>query len=191
MTYEDVRKRLRETIDYYDRRIKLWENVTFPTKKDGTPFKVFSKNFDGASIGAYTPVEDWAHPYLTVAGFFKEEDGRQTYEKDHMEIFVNPYNKRLPQHSEDRETRPGWGCDIEIMTLDEVKSEISALIKRYKVLKKESEDMMAISEEKFNAVREKLLELKDIIYCKEIVTNSSLEFALQSYVKDFSLYSIK
>lgn len=28
--------------------IKGWENVTFPTKKDGTPFVTMAKNFDGA-----------------------------------------------------------------------------------------------------------------------------------------------
>ena len=33
-----------------------WEKVTFPTKKDGTPFKNLSKNFNGAKyyIGAYS-----------------------------------------------------------------------------------------------------------------------------------------
>lgn len=28
--------------------IKAWENVTFPTKKDGTPFANMARNFDGA-----------------------------------------------------------------------------------------------------------------------------------------------
>lgn len=33
-----------------------WEKVTFLTKKDGTPFKILSKNFSGAKyyIGAYS-----------------------------------------------------------------------------------------------------------------------------------------
>ena len=31
-------------------RLEAWEAVTFPTKKDGSPFKVLSKNIDGATL---------------------------------------------------------------------------------------------------------------------------------------------
>ena len=31
-----------------------WENVSFPTKKDGTPFKLMSKNISGATYFAET-----------------------------------------------------------------------------------------------------------------------------------------
>ena len=32
--------------------IEKWEKVTYPTKKDGAPFKNMSKNFDGATYTA-------------------------------------------------------------------------------------------------------------------------------------------
>ena len=86
--YEDVRREVQDTINYYDGLIKMWEAVSFPTKKDGSPFKVLSKNFEGAKIGAYVPVEDWSSPYLTVYGYVERfgSSGNtyQSYESDHM-----------------------------------------------------------------------------------------------------------
>jgi|LSQX01.2.fsa_nt_gb hypothetical protein len=41
---ERLEKELREATEFK----KLWENVTFPTKKDGTPFANMAKNFEGA-----------------------------------------------------------------------------------------------------------------------------------------------
>jgi len=42
---ERLEKELREAIAFKE----LWESVTFPTKKDGTPFANMAKNFDGAT----------------------------------------------------------------------------------------------------------------------------------------------
>lgn len=44
--------------------IKAWGKVTYPTKKDGTPFKIISKNFDGAT---YT--EKDASAELSICGW--------------------------------------------------------------------------------------------------------------------------
>lgn len=191
--YEDIRKNIQETIWYYDGRIKMWEAVKFPTKKDGTPFKVLSKNFDGAQIGAYHVVEGWANPYLTVNGYVKRYgnsgDAYDYYDSDHMEIHVTKYNDRLPAHNDEREVRRNeWGTDIEIMTLDEIKSEIQNRIEMFKRHKAEAEEALAMSEEKFLAVQAKLMEIKEIVYGKDIKC-SSLEFALQKYVQGFGKYT--
>ena len=107
--YEDVRKKIQENIWYYEGKIKMWEAVKFPTKKDGTPFKVLSKNFEGAQIGAYHVVEGWANPYLTVYGYVKKygnsDNAYNYYESDHMEIHVSKYNDRIPAHNDEREVR--------------------------------------------------------------------------------------
>lgn len=47
---EGIKTELNKRLSYEKSILKAWENVTFPTKKDGTPFKVMSKNFDGAKL---------------------------------------------------------------------------------------------------------------------------------------------
>ena len=53
---ENLKKEKECTLVQYKALKKAWEAVTFPTKKDGTPFKNLSKNFSGARyyIGAYS-----------------------------------------------------------------------------------------------------------------------------------------
>jgi len=186
--YEDVRNQLLDSIFYYECRIKMWESVKFPTKKDGTPFKVLSKNFDGAKIGTYYPVEDWATPYLSVSGSFEKPNGYNDFQQDHMEIYVSQYNKRLPEHNEEREIRTSdWGSNHEIMTLEEIKSEIQHRIEEFKRGKARAEKALEMSEEKFEKVREKVLEIKEIVYGEDIEC-STLEYALQGYVEGFGRY---
>lgn len=47
---DSIKTELNKRLSYEKSILKAWENVTFPTKKDGTPFKVMSKNFDGAKL---------------------------------------------------------------------------------------------------------------------------------------------
>lgn len=47
---DNIKAELNKRLSYEKSILKAWENVTFPTKKDGTPFKVMSKNFDGAKL---------------------------------------------------------------------------------------------------------------------------------------------
>lgn len=47
---DGIKTELSKRLSYEKSILQAWENVTFPTKKDGTPFKVLSKNFDGAKM---------------------------------------------------------------------------------------------------------------------------------------------
>lgn len=44
-----IKKELENNLERYDLLLNAWESVSFATKKDGTPFKVMSKNFGGAT----------------------------------------------------------------------------------------------------------------------------------------------
>lgn len=47
---EDIEKEMDKRIAETGAFLEAWQNVTFPTKKDGTPFKNMSKNFKGAKF---------------------------------------------------------------------------------------------------------------------------------------------
>lgn len=55
-TIENLKKEKEKELAQYTALKKAWENVSFPTKKDGTPFKNMTKNFKNAKyyIGAHS-----------------------------------------------------------------------------------------------------------------------------------------
>lgn len=55
-TIENLKKEKEKELAQYTALKKAWEDVSFPTKKDGTPFKNMTKNFKGARyyIGAHS-----------------------------------------------------------------------------------------------------------------------------------------
>ena len=175
--YEDLRKDILKSIQWYEDRIRLWEKVEFVTKKDGMPFKVLSKNFKNAEIGKYYPVEDWASPYLTVMG--RNEKGE--WVEHQMAIHIHTANgKRLPTVNEEREVRmTEWGTGHEIMTIEEIKSEVEYLIEELKSNKKKCEESLAESEKAFNEVKEIVDGLRE----KTRGMHSSLMYGLRDYIK--------
>lgn len=47
-TIENLKKKKKKKLTQYIALKKAWEDVRFPTKKDGTLFKIMSKNFENA-----------------------------------------------------------------------------------------------------------------------------------------------
>lgn len=46
---DEIKTKLKNEIEEREAILKAWENVTFPTKKNGEPFAVMSKNINGAT----------------------------------------------------------------------------------------------------------------------------------------------
>lgn len=49
MSLNSIKRDLKDYIEENKARLEAWENVTYLTKKDGTPFKSMSKNFTNAT----------------------------------------------------------------------------------------------------------------------------------------------
>lgn len=47
---EKIIDELKKYVDFYENAAKAWDAVKFPTKKDGSEFKSFERNFVGATI---------------------------------------------------------------------------------------------------------------------------------------------
>ena len=47
---EKIIDELKKDVDFYENAAKAWDAVKFPTKKDGSEFKSFERNFVGATI---------------------------------------------------------------------------------------------------------------------------------------------
>lgn len=100
---ENLKKEKEKELSQYIALKKAWENVSFPTKKDGTPFKNMTKNFKGAKyyIGAHSITN--CNYILTVNTFAEYNNGTSKYISDdlycseplrYMKNPINPDNIR-------------------------------------------------------------------------------------------------
>lgn len=65
-TVEEVEAKLTAAIARAEALAKAWRAVTIQKKKDGSEFAQLGRALAGARTGGYYPVEDWAHPYITI-----------------------------------------------------------------------------------------------------------------------------
>ena len=89
---EGIKTELNKRLSYEKSILQAWENVTFPTKKDGTPFKVMSKNFENAKF--YNDITAW-HDY----------EKKLKVGNSHCRIKEEEYNRKLLNLCENAKTR--------------------------------------------------------------------------------------
>lgn len=67
-SFKDVKEDLEKTIDRQEALLNEWKKVTFPTKKDGKPFAIMSKNINGAKYQqASYAMQPWENELCIVA----------------------------------------------------------------------------------------------------------------------------
>ena len=116
----DIIKTLKDEKEDTEKKLQAWQNFKIVTKKDGTPFAVLSKNFEGAAIGKYSVVEDSMHPYLTV-NYQTECTG---YHSNHIQIFY--YLDELPESDERRkEYKPQFIRQTVAKSFDEIREAVN------------------------------------------------------------------
>lgn len=129
---EEIKTGWKKEISRYQTFVKAWENVTFPTKKDGTPFKTMSKNIEGAT---------YMHSDCDLSGYemkvriraWDEKNGYITDEINAYEIarYIKDdvkkakFEKNLAPHTPLLE-------DLYIYDLDDIKEAIKERILYYK-----------------------------------------------------------
>lgn len=179
-TKEDIRKRLEAGIDYYNARIEAWGKVKRATKKDGTDFAAYGKNFEGAETGKYYGIESAMHPYLTVA--FRNGN---KYETDHMRVYLDERDSDYQKNPE-REAYTGetWTYDTERLTPDEAMQAIQNHIAKYTAWKEKDENELKNLDECFEEVESHVQAIRDMLKrAKGEELSSTLVYALEDYVK--------
>ena len=128
---DGIKTELNKRLSYEKSILKAWENVTFPTKKDGTPFKVMSKNFDGAKL--YIDNFAW-HDYEKILKVNTFDDLNGYISED-----MNCYNQvkyisdksKLEKVSNIMPKEPMLE-QIYVYDLEDIKEEIQKTINRHK-----------------------------------------------------------
>ena len=180
---EGIKTELNKRLSYEKSILKAWENVTFPTKKDGTPFKVMSKNFDGAKLC----IDNFAwheyekklevHVHDELNGYITEDINcyeliKYISDKSKLEKVTNimPKEPMLEQ--------------VYVFDLDDIKEEIQKTIERHKIniisLQKQINQAEETYKEFLSAYKNAMDKLKDLCGCDD----NSLYYAVRDTIKE-------
>lgn len=158
---ENLKKEKEKMLAQYKAFKKAWESVTFPTKKDGTPFKNLSKNFSGARyyIGAYSITN--CNYMLDVYTSVNYKSGDTEYISDSIYCSENlKYVKNVKINPENIRKQGTYVEDQYLYDLDEIRNIlIPKHIEYYKRMIKTLEDELSQFESIVAAVDIKIAEM--------------------------------
>lgn len=186
---DDILNEIDRRDDYYNSRIRALKSITFPTKKDGTPFAVFGKNFKpGEGMLLYTPSENETHPKLE----YHAKDSKGLWFEDCVDLYL--YVDEMRRKNPDDERIKGIENNYSIyrntykLTLEECKQAIKDKISLYeKYIADDEADRKAIKKLFCDTdFEKKVLEIRDIIHNFK---DSSCKYDLNNYVEYIVKYS--
>ena len=131
---EIAEKELIETTAF----IEAWEKVTFPVKKDGTPFAIKSKNIANASITTESYHTKGIEDDLTVYTGYYPQIG---YKHDSISLYFS-VNNPSPKEKELIEAKPQnvvkrgtWSYDAYVYDIEDIKNAVKSHIEYLKTRK--------------------------------------------------------
>lgn len=162
-TWEDVKNELMQRQSDYLAKLKAWENVTIEKKKNGEEFAQIGRALKNAKIGAYYPVEDAGHPYITI---FYKSDG---YKSDSIPIYFN--DDELPNDGVHRDKLCGgyYTKDTFAMTHDDIRKKIQNIINVYANYADALSRQLQNGEKIFNDYRGKIKKADDELAAADMV----------------------
>ena len=158
---KDIEKDILRSLNQLKGSLKAWESVTYNTKKDGKPFKVLSKNFNGLYWGN----DVWGHlnSVYVFGGTYSNRD----------DIYFSFY-----------------GIDLENATVDQIKNAINERKKQLEDDIEDYETQLLNVEKYFNKIDEELKHLKELFNDPALMNPrydfpscNSLAYRLKDYIK--------
>lgn len=164
--------------------MQAWENVSFPTKKDGTPFKVMSKNIAGATY--YT--EAYAMQpgeYMLKVVTWADGSGYVSSEVRAHELVKYLKDETKLAKTQNYQPKQTYLEQVYTYDLDDIKQEVATKIATLKAEIIELETQLALAPEVFttfrNAYSKALHELEQTSRKSE---NSTLYYMVLDTVKN-------
>lgn len=172
----DIARTLESYISEYESKIQLWKKVKRVYKKDGSNFKVLSKNFENAKIQnkTYSSYED---PEMIVSDWTQSAG----YISDSIDLReLVKYSSLKPD--EDRIIKVPYLEPYFFLTVDEIEKKIAATIKLYETHIEEYKKQLAICDKTYDqfksAIDNALSDLR-----KSAGNNTSLYYMCRDYMK--------
>ena len=182
ITKDEIRKKLTKQIEDYSRKIKLWKNVEIVTKKDGTEFSAFGKNFANAKI-----VREWDNLYIRVSEF--DNAYNPAYVSDEINLRIVCQYWKGEQPTEDRIVKVTGLLPCFYLNVEETKGEIEKLIEKYEGYIKEKQKELERLDEAYDYVAKVLEEmngrLRELCGCEGSAIGNTLFYSLEEKIHKF------
>lgn len=141
---DGIQTELRKQINRKQACLEAWENVSFPTKKDGTPFKIMSKNICGATYYmesyAMQPGE-----YMLRVNAWADMCGYTSSEIRAYELVRYLKDERKIAKKENYQEKQTYLEQVYTYDLDDIKEEVAKKIASLKTEIAQLENQLSIS----------------------------------------------
>lgn len=175
---EEIRKQFEDYIREYEVKIRLWSAVKRVTKKDGSDFQNFAKNFENAKIERGRICSDDFE--ISVSDYSVRIGGHWVDDRIDIKQIVE-YSKIVP--AEDQIIKEFCYKPYFYMTPAQVMECIQHTIETYKQKIEEYRDQIAKLDALYDFVKSSVDAIMDKIK-KETEGNSSLYYAMRDLIKE-------
>ena len=149
---DEIRTTMRKDITTYKALAKAWDAVTFPTKKDGKPFAVLSKNISGAKLApvayAMQPGENEVTVYTFSSSAGYVHDSIKAYEL--VRYLKSEDMKAKTQNYQPKQT---YLEQVYTFDLEDIKAAVKARAEYFTAYAEDLERQLADVDEVFAAFR--------------------------------------
>ena len=149
--YDGIKTMLEKELSKEKTLLAAWEKVSFPTKKDGTPFANMSKNFDGAKYQTERYANNQWECQLAVYAW----DEMNGYIDDYFRCseMVSELNEKKKAKTENYLPKVACYSQMYMYDIEDIKEAVTARIERHKKRIVSLEHQIAISQEVFTAFK--------------------------------------
>lgn len=150
---DGIKKDIEKEIDHYQCMKKEWESVKFPTKKNGEPFSIMSKNFENATYTGSTYLNQGykdkvLNPTLKIC-FRTNLSG---YHKD--ELFLYEYVKYIGENKFADKREKNTFNDVYVYDLEDIKQSVNDRIDYLEKYIVSLKRQLEIADNAYNAFRD-------------------------------------
>ena len=150
---DGVKKNIEKEIDRYQCMKKAWEKVTFPIKKNGEPYAIMSKNFEGATYNGSTYLKQGykgkvLSPTLKVC-FCTNLTG---YHNDELYLYENV--KYMDKNKFATKKEKNTFCDVYVYDLEDIKQAVNDRIKYLEKYVDSLKRQLEIADKAYNTFKE-------------------------------------
>lgn len=174
---DGIKKSIEREIDIYQCMKKEWESVKFPTKKNGEPFSIMSKNFENATYFGSTYKGKVLNPTLKV--YF--DTVLSGYHKD--ELFLYEYVKYMDNNKFVDKREKNTFNGVYIYDLEDIKQAVKDRINYLEKLITSLKRQLEIADNAYNAFREAYKNAMEVLN-KVTETTENTYSALKSNICD-------
>ena len=179
---DGIKKNIEKEIDCYQCMKKEWESVKFPTKKNGEPFSIMSKNFENATYIGNTYLEQGdkgkvLNPTLKVC-FCTNLSG---YHKD--ELFLYEYIKYMDKNKFIGKREKNTFNEVYVYDLEDIKQAVKDRIEYLEKYINSLKKQLEIADNAYNTFKEAYKNAMEVLN-KATETTENTYSTLKSDIRD-------